>query len=174
MAGSKRTLCRLSETKRGMGIGVEEEESSSKLMLEGEKRTTTLRMKPGNDVNMSFPSGVCRWQRNGTACCHGQRVCCTIIESWFVIAWSWAPLPRLQANGGPCRAGGSVRGPFLGGRLLSSKQPTASGQTKGQRTRALQMAHCKVHTLRVALQACGVQARPVFQAPGTRPAESHA
>lgn len=63
-ANSKRTLCSkqrrggsLAEAGVGDGIGMEEE-GSSKLMLE-EKRTTTLRMKPGNDVNMSFPSGVC-------------------------------------------------------------------------------------------------------------------
>lgn len=40
-------------------------------------------------------------------------LCCTIIESWFVIAWSWGPLPRLQANGGPCPAGETVQGPFF-------------------------------------------------------------
>lgn len=75
-------------------------------MLEGKKRTATLRMKPGNDVNMSFPSGVCRWQRNGTACCHGQRVCCTIIESWFVIAWSWPRCLDCRPMAAPVVLGG--------------------------------------------------------------------
>lgn len=150
----------------------------------------TRRMKLGNSVNMSFASGVCelcvqvaekrKWMLSWP-------LCCTIIESWFVIAWSWAPLPRLQANGGPCRAGDPIKGPFLGGRLLSSKQPEPprdgtrrttdgpqTGQPASQRTlgalhcTALRCKHCS------SLQVCGVQARPVFQAPGTRPAESHA
>lgn len=150
------------------------------MLEEGKKRTMTLRMKPGNDVNMSFPSGVCRWQRNGTACCHGpgsllhdnRELVCYCLEMG-------PPLPRLQANGGPCRAGGPVRGPFLGGRLLSSKQPTASGRDHQRANAPGALQNCRLQTarcthLRVALQACGVKARPVFQAPGTRPAESHA
>lgn len=52
--------------------------------------------------------------------------------------------------------------------LGTDQGPTHQGTAKPK--------NCKVHTqkLRVALQVCGVKARPVFQAPGTRPAESHA
>lgn len=144
-------------------------------MLEKKKRTATLRMKPGNDVNMSFPSGVCRWQRNGTACCHGQRVCCTIIESWFVIAWRWGPVASTAGQWRPLSCWGARPGSFFR-RSLAVVQATNAPRdgTKGPThlgTAKPQTARC---TLRVALQACGVQARPVFQAPGTRPAESHA
>lgn len=100
----------------------------------------------------------------------GPRVCCTIIESWFVIAWRWGPpLPRLQANGSPCRAGELVRGPFLGGRLLSSKQPTASGTDQGPThlgTAECKLAGCR---LRAGLQACGIQGQARFPSPRDPP-----
>lgn len=77
---------------------------------------------------MSFPSGVCV-QRNRSACCHGQSLCCTIIESLVCYCLEMGPrCLDCRPMTAPVVLGGPVRGPFLGGRLLSSKQPTASGR----------------------------------------------
>lgn len=89
------------------------------------------------------------------------------------------PVASTAGQWRPLSCWGARPGSFFR-RSLAVVQATnglGTGPPKGQRTRGTakpQTADCKVLTLRVALQACGVKARPVFQAPGTRPAESHA